>query len=199
MPRRRTNTQETPSPEVDYSESIKAASTVLSLLEANLKKETDVYVRQLQISRNYTWIASLLWLMLLGIFDRTLGQPSAHHEPLTCFQLFRLMLLFVNGGFIAWAFFFSFQISWRNNDVEYMHQFKNLFMENGDYSPTPRTDSAIYCTFIGFIKMMTNAYGTLSSESERRGKTLNHIGIALMAGFGLMIFNICLYLLEFLL
>lgn len=181
----------------DLPESIKASAHVMNLLEANLKKESDVYVRQLSIARNYTWIASLLLAVLIGLFDRLASSIA----PLSSsnLQVAHLVLLGINSLAVAGAFFYSFRVSWNNLDVEYAQTFIELFQDGDDVSGEARTPEQIYLYYVAFIRAMTESYRTLCTGSRHRGKVLRRIGLTLQLSFLLLLFNITFYLMELLL
>mgnify|MGYP007022459693 FL=1 len=193
MKRQRTNTFDTPPK--DYSESLKVITTMLTLMEANIKKETDVYVRQISIAKNDLWIASLYIAVSIGLFERAFD-VSAKLVNWSCFEVFRLALFTITLVTAAWIFFSAFRITWGNFHVEYASNFENGFKEGMNLSSQPKPDEELYAHCVSLLGGMTDSFNDLTEWSERRGNRLRRIGYAIQVCLFLVVANIAFYLLS---
>ncbi|MDY3115964.1 MAG: hypothetical protein SOR95_08325 [Sutterella sp.] len=182
----------------NYTESIKAATSTLTLLEANIKKEGDHYVRQLSIARNDLWIASLFIAFNVALFEKAFD-VSVKLIHWGAFDLIRLVVFVLTIGIAAGVFVCAFRVFWGNVDVQYGQFLDGVFKNNNEYSPNPRSDAELYCHFVGLMGTLTNSYIGLCQGAVRRGKLLRRIGIAIQVCFALIILNILFYLMELLL
>ena len=180
---------------IDYSESIKASAQILSLLDASVKKEIDVYTRQISISKNYLWMASIFVAFAIGIYDRIFGvnQQLVLSDALSQAHATALLIA-ISASSIA--FYFSSKVFWNSKESTYVLDFPRLFMDDGAFLSSPKSSKSIYENYVYLVGSTYYAYEAQLNESVRRGKYLRISGRCIRTAFFFLILNIVLYLME---
>ncbi|MDY3115966.1 MAG: hypothetical protein SOR95_08335 [Sutterella sp.] len=179
----------------DYAESIKASAHVLTVIDSCVKKEMDVYPRQISISKNYIWIASLFIALAIGIFDRQYATKSVSDFAswMTWVPAGSLGLVIIAS---ACTFFLSIQVFWNSRESYYVDILGDLFKENERLNATPRNVERIYTYYVQMIGTLSHAFGVQLNESVRRGRYLRWSGVCIRVAFSCLILNILFYLME---
>ena len=194
MQESQTNTSQSPC----FTESIKAASHVLTLFEANIKKEEDIFSRQVSISRNYVWIASLFLAVLFAIFDKSFPNGNVISQ-LSGLTILRCSLLAIASITATTTFYVASKVSFNSLDSRYLHATLELFQnDDGQCYPTPKEDKAIYYHYIRSILTANAVYSLLDRESVRRGKILTLAEKLMQASYILLILNLIIFLEKYL-
>lgn len=181
--------------QIDYSESIKASAQILSLLDASVKKEIDVYTRQISISKNYLWMASIFVAFAIGIYDRIFG-VNQHLVLSDALSQAHATALLIAISASSIAFYFSSKVFWNSKESTYVLDLPRLFMDDGAFLSSPKSSKSIYENYVYLVGSTYYAYEAQLNESMRRGKCLRISGRCIRTAFFFLILNIVLYLME---